>query len=88
MSSIAIRNLDHDATLDRKAMSTVRGGTNSWLAGLGPLANVNIGISQNIEQFQKVDVNTLNNVGSIGSGFGPLRLNVSPTQFASTAAVF
>ena len=88
MSSIAIRNLDLDATLDRQAMSAVRGGTNSWLAGLGPLANVNVGVSQNIEQFQKVDVNTLNNVGSIGSGFGPLRINVSPHQFASTAAVF
>lgn len=88
MSTITISNLQHDQALDRKAMSAVRGGSNSWPQGLGPLANVNVDVSQNINQFQKVDVNTLNNVGSIGPGFGPLRLNVSPTQFAGAAAVF
>lgn len=88
MSSITISNLAHDTELDSQAMSAIQGGTNSWLQGLGPLANVNVGVNQNISQFQKVDVNTLNNVGSIGPGFGPLRVDVSPTQFASAAAVF
>ena len=54
----------------------------------GPLANVNVGVSQNIEQFQKVDVNTLNNVGSIGPGFGPLSIDVEPKQLARAAAIF
>ena len=88
MSTITISNLEYDQALDHKAMSTIRGGSNSWLAGLGAIANVNVGISQNITQFQKVDVNTLNNVGAIGPGFGPLRLNVSPSQLSDVAAIF
>lgn len=89
MSTLTISNLEQDRLLDHDAMCAIRGGSgNSWLAGLGPLANVNIGVSQNITQFQKVDVNTLNNVGVIGSGFGPLRLDISPPQIANVAAVF
>ena len=91
MSTITISNLEEDRLLDRDAMCTIRGGHgsgNSWLAGLGPLANVNVGVSQNITQLQKVDVNTLNNVGVIGSGFGPLHLNVSPQQLANVGTVF
>lgn len=88
MSSIKISNLKQDQVLDRKAMSVIRGGSNSWLQGLGPLANVQVGVNQNITQFQRVDVNALNNIGIIGSGFAPLNLNVSPAQFANVAAVF
>ena len=88
MSIITIANLAQDQTLDRQAMSAVRGGMNSWLAGLGPIANVNIGVSQNINQYQNVDVNTLNNVGSIGPNFGPLRIDVAPKQMAFAHAAF
>ena len=88
MSKITISNLEHNQTLDRQAMSAVRGGVNSWLAGLGPLANVNIDVNQNINQYQKVDVNTLNNVGSIGPNFGLLRIDVAPTQRAHAHAAF
>ncbi len=92
MSTITIANLAQDSSLDRDARCAIHGGGggNSWLAGLGPLANVNVdvGVSQTITQLQKVDVNTLNNVGSIGPGFGPLRMNVSPMQLANVAAVF
>ena len=89
MSAIVIRDLSHSLEIDRPAMAAVRGG-NSWLAGLGPVANVDIdvGVSQNIFQFQNVEVNALNNVGFIGAGFGPLHLNVSPTQMAAASAVF
>lgn len=83
MSSIAIADLTHSQELDAKAMSAVRGGTNSWLAGLGPVANVNVDINQNLNQLQNVDVNVLNNVGSIGPNFGPLRLDVDPAQWAN-----
>ncbi|WP_179402636.1 hypothetical protein [Burkholderia guangdongensis] len=83
MSSIMIRELAPGPALDHKAMSAVRGGTNSWLAGLGPIANVNVGVSQNIQQYQAVEVNALNNIGYIGSGFGPLNLNVNPSQYAN-----
>jgi hypothetical protein len=84
MSSITIRDLSHSEELDGHAMSKVAGG-NSWLDGLGPIANVKVDVNQNIAQFQNVQVNALNNVGVIGAGFGPLHLNVSPTQGAATA---
>ncbi|MBN3818037.1 hypothetical protein G3N57_16110 [Paraburkholderia sp. Se-20369] len=84
MSSIMIRELAPGSALDRKAMSAVRGGTNSWLAGLGPIATVNVGVSQNIQQFQAVEVNAFNNIGYIGPGIGQFKLDVSPSQFAST----
>ena len=88
MSTITIANLPQDQALDREAMQAVRGGMNSWLAGLGPLANVNIGVNQNINQYQNVDVNTLNDVGSIGPNFGPLKIAVAPTQMAHAHAAF
>jgi len=86
MSTIKVNNLAQSRELDRKSMAAVRGG-NSWMKGLGPVANVNVGINQNITQFQNVEVNALNNVGVIGAGFGPLKLDVSPRQFASAIAV-
>lgn len=82
MSNITIADLSNDSELDRKAMSAIRGG-NSWLRGLGPIANVNVGVNQNIVQMQNVEVNALNNVGVIGAGFGPLKLDVSPAQWAN-----
>jgi len=86
MSSIMIHDLPRSDELDRKAMAAVRGG-NSWLQGLGPVANVNVGINQNIAQLQNIQVNALNNVGVIGAGFGPLKLDVSPSQWAYTDVV-
>ena len=90
MTTLTISNLARDDSLDRDAMCAIRGGGNSWLAGLGPLANVNVdvGVIQNVTQLQKVDVHALNNVGTIGAGFGPLRMDVSPMQLANVAAVF
>ncbi|GIZ53688.1 hypothetical protein [Noviherbaspirillum aridicola] len=82
MANIAIHDLQASRELGDGEMSAVRGG-NSWLAGLGPLANVNIDIDQNIAQMQNVEVNALNNVGVIGAGFGPLKLDVSPSQWAN-----
>ncbi|HJV88610.1 MAG TPA: hypothetical protein VJ698_24305 [Noviherbaspirillum sp.] len=86
MSHIMIRDLAGSQELDRKALAAIRGG-NSWLKGLGPVANVNVNVNQDITQLQKVDVNALNNVGVIGAGFGPLKLDVSPTQFANAQAI-
>lgn len=88
MSALLIHDLPHQQTLDRTSLAAVRGG-NSWLKGLGPVANVNVnvGVSQSVVQLQNVEVNALNNVGVIGAGFGPLRLNVSPTQRADLLAV-
>jgi hypothetical protein len=90
MSSLTIRDLDNSRDLDQAAMSAVRGGTgpgavagNDWLKGLGPVANVNVGVNQNITQLQKIDVNALNNVGVIGAGFVAPNLNVSPSQWAN-----
>ena len=86
MSHIAIHDLARTEELDGKSMSAIRGG-NSWLKGLGPIANVNVGVNQNITQFQNVEVNALNNVGVIGAGFGPIKFDVSPTQWAAAQAV-
>lgn len=78
--SIQINDIAKTTDLDRASMADVRGG-NSWLAGLGPIANVNVGVSQNLMQLQNVEVNTLNNVGSIGPNFAVPKINVSPGQF-------
>jgi hypothetical protein len=86
MSSIVVRDLSHSKELDRRAMSAVSGGQ-----GYGPYANVNVnvGILQNIEQLQNVQVNTLNNVGVIGANFDAPTIKVDPKQFAHlNAAVF
>lgn len=80
MSNITIHDLDQTRELDRKAMSAVRGG-NAWLKSLGPVANVNVDVNQNIAQLQNIEVSALNNVGVIGAGFGPLKLDVSPQQW-------
>jgi hypothetical protein len=78
--SIQINDLAGSSDLDRASMASVRGG-NSWLAGLGPIANINVGVSQNLTQLQNVEVNTLNNIGSIGPSFAVPRIDVSPSQF-------
>ena len=90
MSSLMIRELAPGAELDRKAMASIRGGTGSLLGGgLGsPDVNVNVGVSQNINQIQNVEVNALNNIGILGAGFGPLKLNVSPSQSANAVIPF
>ena len=87
MSNLTIQDLPHADDLDGKAMSKFRGG-NSWLKGLGPVANVNVDVNQNIAQLQNIEVNALNNVGVIGAGFGPLKLDVSPSQWAAADASF
>ena len=66
---------------------SVPGAGGSWLAGLGPVANVNVGVNQNITQLQNVQVNALNNVGVIGAGFVPPNLTVSPSQWANANLV-
>jgi hypothetical protein len=85
MANIAIHDLAHAGELDHKAMAAVRGG-NSWLKGLGPVANVNVDIDQNIVQLQNIDVSVLNNVGTIGANFTAPHLNVSPAQWANAHA--
>ncbi len=86
MSTIAIHDLERTRELDRKDMSAVRGGHGS-IADLGGIANVNVNVNQNITQLQDVEVNALNNVGVIGAGFGPFKLDVSPMQYAKANAI-
>jgi hypothetical protein len=85
MSNLSIQDLPRSDDLDKATMSKVRGG-NSWLKGLGPVANVNVDVNQNIAQMQNIEVNALDNVGVIGAGFGPLKLDVSPSQWANAGA--
>ena len=93
MSTIQIQDLAERRELDTKSMSAVRGGyrsAGSWFEGMGPAANVNVGVNVNQEliQVQNVNVEALNNVGVIGAGFGPFKLNVSPSQIGGLKAVF
>ncbi|MGE5621478.1 MAG: hypothetical protein ACM3VY_00480 [Candidatus Bathyarchaeota archaeon] len=87
MSTLVIRDLAHSQGLDRRALAAVRGGYRS-VKDLGPVANVQVNVNQNIGQSQVISVNALNNVGVIGADLGPLALNVSPTQFAKTGVAF
>lgn len=81
MSTLVIRDLAECRALDRRAAARVHGGA-AWLGGLGPAAAVQVNVNQDIRQFQDVRVDALNNVGFVGAGFGPLRLDVSPVQRA------
>jgi hypothetical protein len=87
-----IRDIDGERTLGRSEMSAVSGGTgapgltgNSWLNGLGPVANINVGINQNITQAQFINVETLNN-SFVGPGVKLPSINVSPKLEANTNA--
>ncbi|NML32488.1 hypothetical protein [Paraburkholderia antibiotica] len=93
MSSLMIRDLPATRELDRRAMSVIAGGTGSsvptpsgGLGGLSGLANINVTVNQNLVQQQYVNVAALNNIGVIGAGFVPLKLNVDPTLWAANYA--
>ena len=86
MSSLMISDLPERRALDRQAMAAVRGG-NGWLAGLGPAAKVDVNVTQNLAQVQTLEVHAMNNNGVIGAGFGPLKLDVNPKQWANAQAV-
>lgn len=45
----SVRDLPQAMDLDRHSLSRVRGG-NAWLRTLGPVANVDVDINQNIVQ--------------------------------------
>jgi hypothetical protein len=82
MSSIQIRDIAHASRLDGRTMAGVRGGT------LGaPNVTVNIGIKQQIAQFQDIGVNVLNNNGVIGAGFTGPSIELSPDQWAKNEAM-
>ncbi|HJV87570.1 MAG TPA: hypothetical protein VJ698_19025 [Noviherbaspirillum sp.] len=86
MSTLAIHDLERTRELDHKAMSAVHGG-HALPTDLGTFANVNVNVNQNITQLQDIEVNALNNVGVIGAGFGPFKLDVNPMQIAKANAV-
>jgi hypothetical protein len=77
MSSLAIRNLAPSQDLDRKAMSSIRGG-----AGLGS-PEVNVYVPINLNQTNNLVQNTsvLNN-SVVGAA---LSLDVNPQQWAMNA---
>ncbi|MES2259738.1 MAG: hypothetical protein V4724_14550 [Pseudomonadota bacterium] len=83
MSSIIIRDLARTSELDRRAMSAVRGG----FAFL-PDAHVNLNVKQQITQLQDIDVNVLNNNGTIGAGFVGPHVNLDVMQKATNNAFF
>jgi hypothetical protein len=63
MSSILIHDLQRSTELDKHAMCGVRGGFALTDA------HVNLNVNQQIFQVQNIDLNVLNNNGSIGAGF-------------------
>ncbi|MEN7526286.1 hypothetical protein [Cupriavidus sp. 2SB] len=88
MSSIIVRDLAASKELDRKSLTAIRGG-NSWLSqagNMGPLANVNININQNVQQLQQVNVAAFNNNKIVGVDLGNIALNVKPSQWGGNWA--
>ena len=83
---LSIHDLPESTALDSEALSAVSGGYS--LSDLGPFANVNVTIDQDIAQFQDIEVNALNNIGVLGADLGPLNLEVSPSQWATAYAGF
>ncbi len=81
MSSIIIHDLAHNAVLDSREMSSVRGGY-----AFGPDVNVNVSLNQQIGQFQQIGVNVLNNNGVIGAGFVGPDVNLAAAQWAGNRA--
>jgi hypothetical protein len=85
MSSIQIRDLAHASRLDSRTMASVRGGSSGSSVGV-PNVTVNIGIKQQIAQFQDIGVNVLNNNGAIGAGFIGPSIALNPAQWAKNEA--
>ena len=83
MSHISISDLPRSTELDHQEMSTVRGG-HSWG---NPNVNVNLNINQQVAQVQEVDVNVLNNNGSIGAGFVGPHISLAATQTGGNKAI-
>jgi hypothetical protein len=83
MPSIAIRDLSRSTELDHHTMGAVRGGFT-----LAPNMKVNLNVNQQIFQVQDVDVNVLNNNGSIGPGFTGPTIDVDAMQRAENKAFF
>jgi hypothetical protein len=88
MSSLMIQDLSHSHELDHHAMSAVVGGT-TGATSAAALANVNVDVdvNQNLYQYQNVQVNALNNVGSIGPNFMAPSLMVAPEQMGGLRAM-
>jgi hypothetical protein len=83
MPSIAIRDLSRSTELDHDAMGAVRGGFS-----FGPDAKINLSVNQQIFQVQDIDVNVLNNNGSIGAGFVGPHIDVDALQKGENKAFF
>lgn len=77
MSSIQIEDLARNSTMDRRALSAVRGGS-AW----GPDVNVNVTLDQQIGQFQQIGVNVLNNNGVIGAGLSGPDVSLAAAHWA------
>lgn len=82
MSSITLSDLPCATRLDHRAMSSVRGG-HAW----GSDVKVNLNINQSLVQVQDVNLNVLNNNGSIGAGFTGPTVNLAATQTGFNSAV-
>jgi hypothetical protein len=87
-----IQDLSRTRDLDRSAMSAVRGGTgssvpgaSSWLNAGNPTVNVNVNQSNNLQQF--VNVQALNNIGTLGVNLPLIAFDVSPKLEAKNVAV-
>jgi hypothetical protein len=83
MPSMIIRDLKRNVELDKHGRCAVRGGF-----AFTPNANVNLNVNQQILQVQDIDVNVLNNNGSIGKGFVGPGIDLDVMLKAQNNAVF
>jgi hypothetical protein len=82
MSTIMIRNLSHSTELDRKAMSTVRGGTALGSPNINVYVPINLSQTNNMAQ----TTNVLNN-SVVGYGADLSGLTVNPSQWGMNVAM-
>jgi hypothetical protein len=81
MPSITILDLKRSIELDKQSMCAVRGGY-----AFMPGAHVNMNVNQQIFQVQQIDVNVLNNNGTIGAGFVAPKVDLDVMLKASNNA--
>ncbi|NGZ85129.1 hypothetical protein [Duganella aceris] len=82
MSLITLNDLPCTTDLDQHAMCAVRGG-HGWARDV----SVDLKINQSLVQVQDVDLNVLNNNGSIGAGFTGPTVNLAAAQTGFNSAV-
>jgi len=83
MPTITVQDLPCSTELSQQEMGEVRGGY-----AFPPNVNVNLNVNQQIFQAQDIDINVLNNNGTIGYGFKGPHIELDAKLEAHNTAIF